>query len=384
MRLQAAWAVCRESFDAVRRKPRFWVAAAIAGSGAFTTAILGLVLEDIFPSAGNHWSPTLSRFLLLGLALVLLLASLAAHRVLNDNFGEVLYISALLPSMGDQHAPRLLMRQFAEVRETSGELSSDYDWVDEVNLVGQAANAVVANRKGDSGLHLAPNLLWPAAMGVGADVALHHGCELLELDRVALSGSADVPLFNTRWQPESTRRVYRAGVTTRWEARTSDSDKDGLTVILAFLTESRDLSTPGRWRIERIGRVALFDDDGRPEPVRIRAESASSAATAGPGSSGAAFVHPHEAVTSLLATIKAAMRDAPGHPVLLAAQLSKIVAFHLGTSSKGQAFDIWKNLVPLHWNEAEHDYQPVRVHDSQGSMAEMLERLKKYERASTP
>ncbi|MGH3926684.1 MAG: hypothetical protein ACRDTT_28120, partial [Pseudonocardiaceae bacterium] len=144
-----------------------------------SAAIFGLVLEDTFPVNGNPQTFSGARWGIMICALCLLVGAVAGRRWVYQRTGTLYSLSFLDETMNDYHKEaqdaaershmgvRLIGRRVDVLgRERDGVV----DVVQPRQDLSRALESAMNQDRDDTGYAVAPNLLWPAALAVGASL----------------------------------------------------------------------------------------------------------------------------------------------------------------------------------------------------------------------
>jgi hypothetical protein len=156
---------------------------------ALTTALLGLLVEDSLPLTGRPHI-TGGRCAALGVALLLLFLAILWRGSVHRRTGTLFYVRLIDAGWADWHT---IPVQIASQRRMS--LRSVTRWVDlsshtrdgvidVVDVCAEVAGgleSVVNGDRDDTAYTVAPNMPWPAALAVGAELPIVDGLQLLEL-----------------------------------------------------------------------------------------------------------------------------------------------------------------------------------------------------------
>src|SRR5690606_19961471 len=170
----------------------------IVVSAAVLTAVLALVVEDLLPKPdeGEPEIVPVRAGILLG-TIVVLLGALMWRTAVHDTRGTLFYVQILNEGMANLHtqplraarAERLSLRTVTRcVDVTSRRRNGVIDAVEPCHEVGRALEDNVNTDRDDTGYTVAPNLLWPTALAVGAYLPQGDNLRLLELGK----GSGDI------------------------------------------------------------------------------------------------------------------------------------------------------------------------------------------------
>lgn len=293
---------------------------------------------------------------------------------LSATAGTLYYVRMLDPSMTDwheaaeQHAQKEYLQLFEVSRDTLMEERGGV--IDVRNQRRRAFEYLEELFNADdqsTGFSLAPNMLWPVALGLGYRAALRTGSTLIDF------GDADDTSFE--WAPD---QQGEGGLAV--ERRIEASGSGPGTAVLATLTPYVRASWP-QWRTSSQVRVGWFAADGTVRGVTV--------------GNGQEQVRPAYAAQQWVSAMRQALHDTDG-PVLLVAQVPKTVAFaagyYLGRMPVGEARtslpgcgdadcqrpacrNPWRSLIPLHWDTSAGHYVPVWVVDGQADPRMLLDGL---------
>ena len=325
----------------------------------------------------------------LTVSLLLLLAAWVAVLWLRRNVsgvaGSLYYIRMIDPSMQDWHAAAEARAavQFLHLYEVTRPVlmapnsSGVVDVRDQVESMHEKLQDLFNSDDQKTGFQVAPNMLWPLALGLGYSLALPRTSAFLELSDID-GGSL--------WKMEDVQPHRGAQVT--W------SDLPGAqagvvtprsTVVTAAMVRPADdrrgpSPDPVPWVTDRRINVGVLDEVGA-----FVGEGCTVGVRSGQ-------VDPAAAVQTWVAAIRRALHDSAG-PVLLTARVPKTVALAAGYRlghphlSGGEADDPgcgvpgcrrsacrlpWQNLVPLHFDVKKGRYLPVWVEGMQDDPSGLL------------
>lgn len=352
-----------------------WSDLAVATFVVTSTAILSLVIEDVIagPGVASTWS-TLPRAMLTLVSLALLAWSVALRSKIS-RVGTVYYAQMLGVGMSDWHAKTAesLGRGFNAVRmfdEPLGRLTDPTDVAKAVTKLADDVSLSMQHDETDTGYHLAPNLLWPAAVAFGSQITYRDSIRLMELEERAKVERGCSPV-RLSWS---------------WRDRTSGDDPvrcegptalDGAqpSLVVLDLGEKGETTVP-RWRVN-VYRVGAEGPDGHLAPgVRIVTPRTSR------HGDGTVTATPWAAVRVASEALGRAIHEAPpGGLVFLMARMPKTVAVSLGrrlvaqegplcterACHKSACRNPWSVLVPLNLVQGGQPgrYVPLRVHPEQ-------------------
>ncbi|MGH3905076.1 MAG: hypothetical protein ACRDTE_12915 [Pseudonocardiaceae bacterium] len=157
-----------------------------------SAAVFGLVLEDAFPVGGNPQTFSGARWAIMIGLLGFLVAAVLYRRWVYHGSGTLYSLSFLDETMKDDHeqaqvaaarrhmAVRLLGRRVDVVgRERDGVV----DVVQPRQELSRALESAMNQDREDTGYAVAPNLLWPAALAVGASLTRTDKMRFLDYDK---------------------------------------------------------------------------------------------------------------------------------------------------------------------------------------------------------
>ncbi len=317
---------------------RVWVDGAITIAATVSIAAAGLVLEDHLPlekdgvrAAAVH-DPWRIAWLAGGLAILLLL--LTCRDWLTRRRGTLYYLRVLDEWMADWHLDQERSRRggYVDERVVSYHISAPrrdgvVDIADDLVGVGQAIQATMNEDDISTGFHVAPNLIWPAAVAIGygffpfPDVSLlelgqPHGAEPMEWrldDDAPASGFATVSVRSAL--PDRVANARTVLVTADLTGRGSTTLPPGLQPdlrirIAAFATPSGPINEENRG-------VLVHSNPDAPHPPEM------------------ALVHPAAAAEIVTTTLAAALHDHPEAQVYVVLRVPKSVAVAVGHRLSG-------------------------------------------------
>jgi hypothetical protein len=333
-----------------------WVAFAnfLVGVGvAATAAVASLILEDAFPVGNGTRELSWQRALALVAATALLFGAIWWRGRVHRRTGTLFYVRVLDDTMGDWH--RLALRSAGRRRLS---LRSVTRWVDlpartqkgtiEVadvcELVATTLQTLVYTDRDDTGYTLAPNLLWPVALAVGAELPIVERLDLLELD----STSPDQEIRFTlpavpADQPDSLAIDHQA---------CEDVPAGRVGLLLAFAKSARQMP-PAKvfagWEVSEhhlIRPAWIGPDLAELESSSLNPEELAKIAVALPAA---------------VAKIK---NDAGSRELVLAAAMPKTLAVALGWGLAQADCRFFTGTHLLHYDSTT-GFVPMRVHPSQ-------------------
>ena len=157
-----------------------------------SAAIFGLVLEDTFPVHGNPRTVSGARWAIMIGMISLLVLFVAYRRWVYRDIGTLFSLIFLDETMSDYHekarvdaarwhmAERLISRRIDVLgRERDGVV----DVVQPCQDLSRAVEDALDQDREDTGYAVAPNLLWPAALAVGASLTRTDKMRFLDYDK---------------------------------------------------------------------------------------------------------------------------------------------------------------------------------------------------------
>lgn len=335
---------------------------AVAGAIALVTAILALVVEDALPIGTARRFSGL-RWIVLVLALIALVTALLWRASVKRHSGTLFYVRLLDDTMTDwqMNAVDLAARQHLALRPVTRWVDLDANttggFIDVVDAcavtVAELRAAVLANPEG-AGCTIAPNMLWPMALAVGAETPPATDLNLLELPGPHAERTKRPLAFRPPARPAPPGHIRTAlgiGDLTLLPGKVGGEGRLG--ILLAFAPNAQHM-TPEQ----------VFSPFGVGEYSRIR-----------PAWVGADLANllPDSITSQQLADLTQALSDhithikasAPNRELVIAAALPKSLAFGLGFCLAQAATRFFSNTHLLHYDSRTQTYLPMRVHPSQ-------------------
>ncbi|GGL05084.1 hypothetical protein [Mangrovihabitans endophyticus] len=329
----------------------FLAAAALAG----TTATGGLIIEDWLPVApGTPAGSTAGRWILLVACLLLLLLALVFRGWLHQHTGTLFYLRMLDDAMPDLHDAAV-----KQARQRRISLRTVTRWVDYeaattngiIDLsrpcaeLAATTEAVLNGDRDDTGYTVAPNLAWPAALAVGAELPDIEGLRLLELP-----GRGGDVLFDPATAKAGPHPLARTAGTM--PGRTRGRRRLGL--LLTFTQPMDPAKAFAGCMVSDYLHVHWpAAADGIPyRPTLTGAQMA------------ALSVELADALTDIFRSEAAAGGMRRG--VVVAATIPKTVALALGHRlAAADRLRFFTGTYLLHFDQPTRTYQPMRVHPAQ-------------------
>ncbi len=337
------------------------------------------------------------------LVMLALLAVLALFRdYASSSAGTLFYVRIGEQWMPDWHVERLMddvkahMDSKAISRDYLRHTSEDPARVDDVEQVVTEASRSLEGALNDdttgTAYHLAPNMLWPAAVAVGYDLFAWQDLTLREYVKDDVPPTFEMPLEMRTPSEErdtETSRVYTTPE-TRHEARDKDRPVEGpsvavVAVELSWWDESKVTPALTGFRIGSLTRVACFETAGSdPEDARLPVV----VGDPDPTHPDTPVVQPHVVAEHAYRAIRSAIHANPERPVLVMLRVPKTAAVSLGHllrtrrcgaegSHSSGCDNPWEVLVPMNYEMFPRplQYTPLRVHPHQPAAEEMTRRL---------
>ncbi|WP_282772359.1 hypothetical protein [Saccharomonospora viridis] len=321
----------------------------IVVSAAVLTAVLALVVEDLIPKPdeGEPEIVPLRAGILLG-TLVLLLGALMWRTAVHDKRGTLFYVQILNEGMANLHkepldaarAEHLSLRTVTRwVDVTSRRRNGVIDAVEPCHEVGRALEDNVNTDRDDTGYTVAPNLLWPTALAVGAHLPHSDTLRLLELGHK--SNHIEFPLdspgmgkLKSESHPVPEPKGDRVGV---WLALTAKAKEYDVDMFAQFGVSTVHVVTYGGKLPGRDGYQPQFDRD---DLASFGADAA-----------------------EILRRIKA---EAGSKELVVIAMVPKTTALAIGWQLSQEAEDpFFPRTHLMFWDEGTQSYVPMRVWESQ-------------------
>lgn len=327
----------------------------------------------------------------------MLLAALWRERLWTRRrtLGTLYYLRLLSSGMRSTHVEHLATARpgHMDVRAvTRWFTSSAHQPIDISSTVLEMAETFQLTMNDDSidtEFTIAPDMVWPGAMGVGFHSYLFDRTRIQEVDDKRSAWKLDTrPLVGKGLgclegaHPESARRLPRADELPANEARP---------ILLQFNLTGQTAPLPAGWAPKKTVRLDLSSEPNDSETLRM---------SVNPGVAHMVFVEPNVAAARCAQHIFDVQRSNPEAKVVLVARLPKSVAFALGwrLAEKQEVgpeppWDPWERLITVQlipafrldgdgkrvktrsgdWEVERNDPVVTRVCESQPSLAEMVE-----------
>ncbi|SFE27335.1 hypothetical protein SAMN04487819_11093 [Actinopolyspora alba] len=326
----------------------FTANALVVVAASLITASLALVLEDLFPKDPDDGYVVLTRWAVGISALCALLSGLAWRAWLHRRLGTLFYVHLLDESMPNWHerslraarSSRMSMRsvvRWVDLKQrTSGGV---IDVVQPCHEIGAVIEEAINNDRDDTGYTVAPNMLWPMALTVGAYLPHPDSLRLLEL----------LP-NNTEQQFALTARPRSrtSAALSRLDGRSHGRGRVG--VWLAFGDASRYFSEEGfrRFGVDELHLISYRG--GMPE------------SGGPPDYSADELGHLGSEIADHLARIKA---EAGERELVMIAMAPKAVVLAVGWHLSQHECRFFHGTHLMHFDRDSGSYIPMRVRESQ-------------------
>ncbi|MBA8825290.1 hypothetical protein FHX42_002641 [Saccharopolyspora lacisalsi] len=314
---------------------------------ALTTATVALVIEDLL--AKPVWNPQFVWYRGLALLAAILLAFLAVYwrsRVWR-NAGTLFYVHLLDERMRDLRTASLTSATKQRMSSRSLVRWSDLDSQTIEGVIdlhqschemGAALETAINTDRDDTGCTIAPNMLWPTALAVGAYLPTSRELRLLELSpsnehefelQRGGSGGVDVKCHETVADQSG-----RVGV---WLAFTPMAEKFSTGAFEQFGVETVHVLTAG-------GSIPSRDNP--------------------PNHDGARLKQLAREIAGQLVRVK---RDSGNRELVVVAMIPKTVALTVGWHLSQYECRFFQGTHLIHYDYARDVYIPMRVRPSQPS-----------------
>lgn len=363
----------------------------IALLAPITFAVVGLWLEVTVERQWWGWAS-------LG-GLILLALAVALRDRLTESTGTLYYIRLLGESMFDWHEKTLsrLSRGHLSTRRVTRTLSlpSSFDATDvldiaaDVEEVTRALQETMNDDDSSTAFHLAPNLLWPAALALGYDTHLRPGTVFRD---VAKELDRDVPWPASALAESGAGDAWAHGGTARIEVRASEPEvPGGASLVIAELTDKPG-ATHIDYGVQNRFRVAAFTEPGNVDSPRQQVWLLPKRPwwRRWPMTNqhrGRIAATPEEMTRSCVSGIRQAVHASQGKPVFLALRLPKTVGVAVGHQlrfsrcqeehcAEPACVSPWTVLIPLNYDPRAHRYLATRAHRFQPHPDELRTKLR--------
>ncbi|ASU77601.1 hypothetical protein CDG81_03935 [Actinopolyspora erythraea] len=324
--------------------------ALVVVAASLITASLALVLEDLFPRDPSDGYVVLTRWGVGIAALGVLLFGLAWRARLHRRLGTLFYVHLLDESMPNWHEHsldaarnrRMSMRSVVRWVDLKQRTSDGViDVVEPCHEISTAVEEAINSDRDDTGYTVAPNMLWPMALTVGAYLPHPDSLRLLELQPKSTEEE-----FALAGRP----RVRSSSVVRRLDGQ-SPSGRVG--VWLAC--------TPAAWRFNEKSSQR-FREFGVNHVHTITHPDARLARNYFPELSGTDMGHLGEEIAAQLVRIK---HEAGERELVLVAMAPKAVMLAVGWHLSQHECRFFHGTHLMYYDRDDDSFIPVRVRESQ-------------------
>ena len=416
------------AFDSLGEAHQRWKVLSYA-SGAAIAAGVGVALTELITAIGgalNGWRTIVALVVVTVSSLLLALASVRLE-TLGKLSGTVYFLRYQFPGSADWHKSELakLMKQYdaKDLRVVTRDVTvlpedGVIDMSADVCSMVTAFETALNTDESRTGIHIAPDLQWMAAVALGSqmygDWDNQHLDELRTDDDVSSSADnedllpfgwqitqppTDPSLFDrpgVGFQKLAKPDIPRVLVSANLTSRISTVKANGhVRLVRPFL---RDVGfSYGKWYGVGVFEVAEGEEitvDTGCLPVEMEEPVVNLARNDG---IRRARVHPFEATLACVSALRRALHENPTDTILFAAQVPKTVSlaigWHLTRDSLPDArlpqlganndrapadrclapccINPWRRLVPMYYDVATQKYTAARVHPLQPSVGDI-------------
>jgi len=310
-------------------------------------AMFALVLEDAFPVGANPQTFSGARWAFLSVVLGLLAAAVFYRRWVYHGTGTLFSLSFLDETMNDYHVQA---QADAERRHMGVQLighrvdvlAREHDGVVDVVLPRQDLSRTVESAmnqdREDTGYAVAPNLLWPAALAVGASLTRTDKMRFLDYDKE----TKETTVFRLR-----DKAPERVAVRTEPDHLVATPTGERRGVLLAFTPAATQLDIDRRCAEFGISDLVLLGPHSQVQDGRL---------------SGPEMGRLADDLAGHLADIK---RTAGNRELVVVAFLPKTVTLLTGWYLSRQQVRFFAGTHLMHYVQPEDRFVALRVHPSQ-------------------
>ncbi|WP_280260081.1 hypothetical protein [Nocardia abscessus] len=313
---------------------------AVIATATLLAGTAGLLIEDTLPKPGDTVVFVPARWAVLLLLLFLLAASVRLRAHTHRSGGTLYYIHALAEGMSDRR--RDALTEAAAQHMASRTITRWVDLTDNTNAdgvidihpvatdIGATLENLINNDNPDTGYTVAPNMLWPIALAVGAYLPPIPHTRILELNppnqpnlTIALDGPATITLTEK---------------TTTLPAPTGD--RTG--IVLALTPDAADFD-PSSLATHGVATVHTLTAPDGASPLTA------------------------PQIAALPRAIADALRPHISDSIerVIVARIPKTAALALGWELARRDIRFFTGTRLLHYDSKTKTYQPMRVHPSQ-------------------
>lgn len=363
---------------------RRWIEVTLAVFYACLVAIASLLIEDLTLAGGEDAAPEAR----IGLRVAIMLGTLAVAVGLfvsltrmDDKRGTVHFVSYLaefMPDNFDKYRTEAMKshkaRRFIGSKWDGRRSNDGVDMTAGVESVDADLRRSLSEDDTGTGYTIAPNLLFPAALGVGYLMSAWPGCHMWDMN----------PQVDVHWRlPERFDDLGKLKV-VKQEGET------GASAVLVVLnaTDFHQKMPPGA--LPRLAATyALASDETSAVTIVSDTRRGRRSATHGQIKDGKLEVLPEHLVSTSLEAVRIALDEHPEAQVLVFARLPKTVSLALGWALQRAVADKrgaspWSRLVPLHVDPAIKETLLARVLPFQPPMDDIVARYRGSFRQSVP
>jgi hypothetical protein len=309
-----------------------------------SAAVLGLVLDNVLPGGAAAVSFSPVRFASMTILLVVLIGSVAFRRWVYRGTGTLYSLSFLDETMLDYHekaqsdaerrhmAVQLIGRRVDVLgRERDGVV----DVVQPRQDLSRALESAMNQDRDDTGYAVAPKLLWPAALAVGASLTRTDRMRFLDYDK-------ETTEFRLR-----DKAPERVGVRTKPDHVVPQPTGGRRGVLLAFTPTAARFDIDQRCKEFGISEVALLGPAPHVQGRRL---------------TGPQLCRLADDLAGSLADIKRTTGD---RELVVVAFLPKTVALLIGWYLSRQQVRFFADTHLMHYVQSDDRFVAMRVHPSQ-------------------
>ncbi|WP_017975255.1 hypothetical protein [Actinopolyspora halophila] len=320
--------------------------AVIVVAASLITASLALILEDLLPRDDSDGYVVLTRWLAGITALVLLVVGLVWRARLHRKRGTLFYVQLLDEAMPNWHEQplaaaqqrRMSMRSVVRWVDLGQRVDNGViDVVEPCREIGAVVEEAINNDREDTGYTVAPNMLWPAALALGAYLPHPESLRLLEL----------LPAEEREFALTERSRGRSGSVSGQLDGQLP---RGRVGVWLAFTPAARYFSAE---MFERFGvRTA--------HTVTFRGETPGP--NYSPDLSSMDMAHLGGELAEHLVRVK---KEAGERELVVVAMVPKSVMLAVGWQLSQHDCRFFRGTHLMHYDQASKDYIPMRVRESQ-------------------
>ncbi|SNR87821.1 hypothetical protein SAMN06265360_1271 [Haloechinothrix alba] len=327
----------------------------IAAAAAVTAALLALILDSLL---SPEWR---SLLLVAGTALITLLLLVFWRSLIRDRPGTLFCIQLLDEAMRDARKPsrEAAIARSVSVRSLTRWVDLDHHTTDGIidlsqpcQDLGTRLESLVNTDRDDTGCTVAPNLLWPVALSVGAYLPATRDIRVLEMNPTDPTKNCDFSLPLGEFDITTSHEEPTDEKLTRTDVHDNIPDSATVAVHLAFTKQADSLELTHL--LERpTRRVYKIHPRGS-----ILAAAAKTDSLDG--------VQLRKISVEISDEIEIILRDNPGCEYAIYAMIPKSVALTLGWHLSQKMIRVFDRLHLMHFSKTAPDYYlPMRVRPNQ-------------------